>query len=156
MYYDSGKEFTDRLFASRQREPSGMHEFDQLCQALGIGHRLTRPRTPQTNGMVKRFNGRMADILKTHRFSSRQRHGRWESPKGLYFEEAPLEAALDSGPDRFHQQSTSASSVPPSARAELRDIGITSIHRFLARQSSSHENMYQHISIYWYYSGRTS
>ncbi|MDR3324093.1 MAG: integrase core domain-containing protein, partial [Zoogloeaceae bacterium] len=32
--------------------------------------RLTRPRTPQTNGMVERFNGRIADILKTHHFIS--------------------------------------------------------------------------------------
>ena len=39
---DNGKEFTDRLFASREREPSGQHEFDQLCQALGIEHRLTK------------------------------------------------------------------------------------------------------------------
>ena len=29
---DNGKEFTDRLFASKEREPSGNHEFDQLCQ----------------------------------------------------------------------------------------------------------------------------
>ncbi len=27
---DNGKEFTDRLCASREREPSGNHEFDQL------------------------------------------------------------------------------------------------------------------------------
>jgi len=67
---DNGKEFTDRLFASREREPSGAHEFDHLCQALDIEHRLTRPRTPQTNGMVERFNGRVADILKTHHFNS--------------------------------------------------------------------------------------
>jgi transposase InsO family protein len=33
------------------------HEFDQLCQALNIEHRLIKPRTPQTNGMVERFNG---------------------------------------------------------------------------------------------------
>ena len=67
---DNGKEFTDRLFASRERQPSGNHEFDRLCQELGIEHRLTRPRTPRTNGMVERFNGRIADVLKTHRFSS--------------------------------------------------------------------------------------
>ena len=67
---DNGKEFTDRLFASREREPSGNHEFDQLCKALHIEHRLTRPRTPRTNGMVERFNGRIADVLKTHRFNS--------------------------------------------------------------------------------------
>ena len=69
---DNGKEFTDRLFASREREPSGHHEFDQLCQELGIEHRLTKPRTPRTNGMVERFNGRIADVLKTHRFNSRE------------------------------------------------------------------------------------
>ncbi|SFW37214.1 Integrase core domain-containing protein, partial [Nitrosovibrio sp. Nv17] len=48
------------------------HEFDQLCQELGIEHRLTKPRTPRTNGMVERFNGRIADVLKTHRFNSRE------------------------------------------------------------------------------------
>ena len=69
---DNGKEFTDRLFASKEREPSGHHEFDQLCQELGIEHRLTKPRTPRTNGMVERFNGRIADVLKTHRFNSRE------------------------------------------------------------------------------------
>lgn len=67
---DNGKEFTDRLFASRERKATGNHEFDQLCQALNIEHRLTKPRTPQTNGMVERFNGRIADVLKTHRFNS--------------------------------------------------------------------------------------
>ena len=67
---DNGKEFTDRLFGAKDRPPSGEHEFDQLCQALGIEHRLTKPRTPQTNGMVERFNGRISDILKTHRFQS--------------------------------------------------------------------------------------
>ena len=67
---DNGKEFTDRLFASRERQASGQHEFDLLCTQLGIEHRLIRPRTPQTNGMVERFNGRIADVLKTHRFHS--------------------------------------------------------------------------------------
>ena len=69
---DNGKEFTDRLFASREREPSGNHEFDLLCQELGIEHRLTKPRTPRTNGMVERFNGRIADVLNTHRFNSQE------------------------------------------------------------------------------------
>lgn len=64
---DNGSEFTDRLF-NRQKSPSGEHEFDQLCAALGIEHRLTKPRHPQTNGMVERFNGRIAEVLATHRF----------------------------------------------------------------------------------------
>ena len=65
---DNGREFTDRLFAPRQRQPSGEHEFDRLCQQLGIEHRLIQPRTPRTNGMVERFNGRISEVLKTHRF----------------------------------------------------------------------------------------
>jgi len=43
---------------------------DRLCQALAIEHRLTKPRTPRTSGMVERFNGRIADVLQTHRFNS--------------------------------------------------------------------------------------
>jgi len=43
---DYGKEFTDRLFAPRARAPSGEHEFDQLCDKLGIEHRLTPPKSP--------------------------------------------------------------------------------------------------------------
>lgn len=57
---------------SRESEPSGNHELDQLCKELGIEHRLIKPRTPRTNGMVERFNGRIADVLKTHRFNSRE------------------------------------------------------------------------------------
>ena len=67
---DNGKEFTDRLFASRARDATGAHEFDQLCASLGIEHRLTKPRSPQTNGMVERFNGRISEVLATHHFNS--------------------------------------------------------------------------------------
>ncbi len=67
---DNGKEFTVRLFASRARVPTGEHAFDQLCAELGIEHRLTKPRTPQTNGMVERFNGRISDVLQSHHFVS--------------------------------------------------------------------------------------
>jgi len=35
-----------------------------------LSHRPTKRRAPQTNGMVERFNGRISDILKTHRFQS--------------------------------------------------------------------------------------
>ncbi|WP_287914746.1 IS481 family transposase [Tibeticola sp.] len=66
----NGKEFTDRLFGRAARSESGRHEFDQLCQALAIEHRLTRPRRPQTNGMVERFNGRIEEVLRSHHFTS--------------------------------------------------------------------------------------
>ncbi|SFA95496.1 Integrase core domain-containing protein [Poseidonocella pacifica] len=38
---DNGKEFTDRLFGLRKRAATGAHEFDKLCAALDIDHRLT-------------------------------------------------------------------------------------------------------------------
>lgn len=66
---DNGREFTDRAFGRRSKDASGEHEFDALCQALGIEHRLIPPRHPQTNGMVERFNGRLSQILKSHRFN---------------------------------------------------------------------------------------
>jgi hypothetical protein len=65
-----GNAFTDRLFGLRKRAATGEHEFDQLCADLGIEHRLTPPMRPQTNGMVERFNGRIEDVLQSHRFQS--------------------------------------------------------------------------------------
>lgn len=65
---DNGKEFTDRLFGLRSRPATGAHEFDSLCVELGIEHRLAPPMRPQTNGMVERFNGRIEDVLQSHRF----------------------------------------------------------------------------------------
>ena len=67
---DNGKEITDRLFGLRKRAATGEHEFDTLCSELGIDHRLTPPKSPQTNGMVERFNGRIEDVLQSHHFRS--------------------------------------------------------------------------------------
>ena len=67
---DNGKEFTDRLFGLRKRAATGEHEFDTLCTELGIEHRLTPPKSPQTNGMVERFNGRIEEVLQSHHFRS--------------------------------------------------------------------------------------
>ena len=33
--------------------------FEAACLSLGVEHRMTRPYTPRTNGMVERFNGRV-------------------------------------------------------------------------------------------------
>lgn len=67
---DNGKEFTDRFIVNGEREPTGNHLFDKECTAQNIEHRLIKPKHPQTNGMVERFNGRISSILKTTRFNS--------------------------------------------------------------------------------------
>jgi transposase-like protein len=67
---DNGKEFTDRFCATGKRQPTGKHLFDIVCAEHTIEHRLTKPRTPQTNGMIERFNGRISDVLATTRFHS--------------------------------------------------------------------------------------
>ncbi len=67
---DNGKEFTDRFCATGQRQPTGNHAFDKMCAMHSIDHRLIKPRCPQTNGMVERFNGRVEDILNQTRFTS--------------------------------------------------------------------------------------
>jgi transposase InsO family protein len=67
---DNGKAFTDRLLGLRHRAATGIHQFDLLCTDLGIEHRLTPPMNPQTNGMIERFNSRIEDVLRSHRFHS--------------------------------------------------------------------------------------
>ena len=64
---DNGSEFTDRFAVDKKNKPpgkpSGDHPFDKLCKLRGIDHRLTRPYHPQTNGMVERFNRRIAEAI---------------------------------------------------------------------------------------------
>ena len=67
---DNGKEFTDRFVATGERDPTGRHKFDRVCAQEKIEHRLITPRKPQTNGMVERFNGRIAAILSSAHFGS--------------------------------------------------------------------------------------
>jgi transposase InsO family protein len=66
---DNDLAFTDR-FSQPAHQPSGAHAFDQACAQGTIEHRLTPPRRPQTNGLVERFNGRIAEILNTTHFSA--------------------------------------------------------------------------------------
>jgi transposase InsO family protein len=64
---DNGAEFTDRFAVDMKNKPpgrpSGNHPFDRLCTRRGIEHRLTRPYHPQTNGLVERFNRRIAEAI---------------------------------------------------------------------------------------------
>jgi transposase InsO family protein len=72
---DNGSQFTDRFTRSQtapagEQTPSGRHAFDRVCTELGIEHRLSPPRHPQTNGMVERFNGRISEVIEQTRFHS--------------------------------------------------------------------------------------
>lgn len=64
---DNGSEFTDRFAVDMKdkprNRPSGRHPFDRVCDNRKIDHRLTRPYRPQTNGMVERFNRRIAEAI---------------------------------------------------------------------------------------------
>ncbi len=64
---DNGSEFTDRFAVDKKAKPkdkpTGDHFFDVVCRRHRITHRLTRPFRPQTNGMVERFNRRLAEHL---------------------------------------------------------------------------------------------
>jgi transposase-like protein len=64
---DNGAEFTDRFAVDMKNKPpgrpSGNHPFDRLCKQRGIEHRLTKPYHPQTNGLVERFNRRIAEAI---------------------------------------------------------------------------------------------
>ena len=70
VFTDNGKAFTDRFCATGERQPTGAHAFDRVCAANHIEHRLIKPRTPQTNGMIERFNSRIAGVLATTRVDS--------------------------------------------------------------------------------------
>lgn len=64
---DNGAEFTDRFAVDMKNKPpgkpSGKHPFDLICTDHNINHKLTRPYRPQTNGMVERFNRRLAEAI---------------------------------------------------------------------------------------------
>ncbi len=67
---DNGKEFTDRFDVSGECKPTGRHPFDLVCQDAGLEHRLIKPRHPQTNSMIERFNGRVEEVVTHTRFPS--------------------------------------------------------------------------------------
>ncbi len=64
---DNGSEFTDRFAVDMkgkpEGKPSGNHPFDRVCTKAEIEHRLTKPFRPQTNGLVERFNRRIAEAI---------------------------------------------------------------------------------------------
>lgn len=80
---DNGGEWTDRFAVDKkdkpQGKPSGSHPLDRLCAGRGISHRLIRPFRPQTNGMVERFNRRLAEHLDQVDYNTAGHHRRFTS-----------------------------------------------------------------------------
>jgi transposase InsO family protein len=59
---DNGLEFTNRLLKSKKGEPcQKLSLLDEICLKENIEHRLTKPFTPKTNGMVERVNRTIKD-----------------------------------------------------------------------------------------------
>jgi transposase InsO family protein len=84
---DNGSEFTDRFAVDKKLKPkdkpSGEHPFDRLCLQHAIKHQLTRPFRPQTNGMVERFNRRIAEHLDKLPYNRSGHHKRFASQAEL-------------------------------------------------------------------------
>jgi transposase InsO family protein len=80
---DNGGEWTDRFAVDKKAKPagrpSGNHPVDRFCRHHNIVHRLTRPFRPQTNGMVERFNRRLAEHLERIPHNSAGHHKRFAS-----------------------------------------------------------------------------
>ena len=89
---DNGSEFTDRFADDKpgkpKDKPTGDHLFDVVCRRHRIAHRLTRPFRPQTNGMVERFNRRIAEHLNRMPQNRAAHHRR-------FFDHAERDAYLD-------------------------------------------------------------
>ena len=64
---DNGSEFTDKYAIKKKGkiagEATGTHSFDEVCKRRGIKHKLTKSFSPQTNGMVERFNRRISEAI---------------------------------------------------------------------------------------------
>jgi len=84
----------DRLCATGERQATGRHLFDQTCQQHGIEHRLTPPRHPETRSMVERFNGRIAELLKSSAFCEAKSSAFCEAKTTRFRSSKELEEAL--------------------------------------------------------------
>lgn len=73
---DNGLEFTNRLLISKKGDKcQKLSKMDIKCIEHNIEHRLTKPSTPKTNGMVERVNG----TIKTNTILKKQ----YQSPEEM-------------------------------------------------------------------------
>lgn len=69
---DNGLEFTNRLLKSKKGEPCKKPSLlDEICIKENIEHRLTKPFTPKTNGLVERLNKTIKEnTIKLHQYEN--------------------------------------------------------------------------------------
>ncbi|MEM3036368.1 MAG: integrase core domain-containing protein, partial [Thermoplasmata archaeon] len=77
---DNGLEFTNALLKSKNGTPcTKPSKVDERCKKETIEHRLTKPNTPKTNGMVERVNG----IIKSNTVLRQQYQSKQEMENDL-------------------------------------------------------------------------
>lgn len=77
---DNGLEFTNKLIKSKKGELcEKQSKLDEVCKANNIEHRLTKPATPKTNGMVEKAN----DTIKKATIKAREYHNKQEMNEDL-------------------------------------------------------------------------
>lgn len=59
------KEFTNRLFASPEPQPTGHNEFGTLCCEMDMTPGLTKSMNSRTKVMVEAFNWQIGDMRQT-------------------------------------------------------------------------------------------
>lgn len=141
---DNGLEFTNKLIKSKKGALCQKDsKLDKVCKKNNIKHRLTKPSTPKTNGMVERANGTIKNstILKTEYENKKQmntdlinflvhynlhrRHGSLRKELNV---KTPLEALqkwyelkpeiFKESPNDFKQKLLSSKSQPSSANQQ--------------------------------------
>lgn len=85
---DNGLEFTNALPKSKNVKPCAKpSKVDELCTKGNIKHRLTKPHTPKTNGMVGRANGisNQTPSSKSNMPTSKAwKHTSWSSSSSIF------------------------------------------------------------------------
>lgn len=67
MLMSTASEYTPE---GKRKRATGEHELDKLCAYIRIEHRLAPRKSPQTNGIVERYNGRIEDVRQSHHVRS--------------------------------------------------------------------------------------